>query len=330
MKTSWAVACGLLVLVSEAVRADDAYPQSIPTQNGSEADYKKLEASARDGEKLCVHEWAAAETPAGNPVVLFIPGIGMHGKPYGSIAPGFTSQKITFVVPDLRGHGESGGAHGRLAAPHVLRADLGAVIALINKRHPDAPVILSGESMGGLIAADYAWRGERPLAALALLAPAFKVHPSLIYKVPDPSEVLLGVNLDSDDRLKSSTRVDGFIKARMADKQVLHKVELSYLLTIAGMQAEWPRAAAELKLPLFVCIAGKDKVTDPAAAKESYNRAATPEGKKKLVELDDAYHTLCWDDDTPSIIKELAEWALEQRPKGVGAKDSSVPEVRDR
>src|SRR5262245_11839493 len=115
-----------------------------------------IKVSARDGTQLRVHEWAPPEPQKGKPVVLFIHGIGMHGKPYGSIAAGFTSKGLTFVVPDLRGHGLSKGTRGELAEPYVLRADLGAVIGLVHKHHPGAPVVLAGESMGGLLAADYA------------------------------------------------------------------------------------------------------------------------------------------------------------------------------
>jgi alpha-beta hydrolase superfamily lysophospholipase len=55
----------------------------------------------------------------------------MHGKPYASIAAGFTLKGLTFIVPDLGGHGRSQGTRGELAEPHVLRADLGAVIGPI-------------------------------------------------------------------------------------------------------------------------------------------------------------------------------------------------------
>src|SRR5262249_26453720 len=139
-----------------------------------------LEVVARDGTKLVVHRWTPAKAAADKPVVVFLHGIGMHGEPYAAVAAGFTSKQVTLVVPDLRGHGRSGGMRGKLAESAVLRSDLGEIIGLVNKRHPQAPVYLAGESMGGLLAADYAVRGERRLAGLILLAPAFKVHDSQI------------------------------------------------------------------------------------------------------------------------------------------------------
>jgi len=62
-------------------------------------------------------------------------------------------------------------------------------------------------------------------------------------------------------------RVEGFVTARQADKLALREVKVSYLTTIASMQIEWPRAAADLKLPLFIGVAGKDRIVDSRAAR---------------------------------------------------------------
>jgi lysophospholipase len=293
------------------------YPESVPMPKGSaRPKYQELKVSARDGTKLVVHEWAPPGTPAGNPVVLFIHGIGMHGKPYASIAAGFTSQKLTLVMPDLRGHGRSQGKRGELAEPHVLRADLGAVIGFIRQRHPHAPIVLAGESMGGLIAADYAWRGERRLAGLALLAPAFAVHPSQINLADVGSAFLGGVALNTDDKLKASTRDKGFITARKKDRLALRTVNSSYLIVIVGLQRDWPRAAADLKLPLFIGCAGKDQVIDSKVAKEVYRRAGARKQDKTWRQWGEAYHTVCWDPLTAQVIDKLAEWTLRLSKEG--------------
>jgi alpha-beta hydrolase superfamily lysophospholipase len=265
---------------------------------------------ARDGTGLVVHEWAPPGPPARRPVVLFIHGIGMHGEPYAAVAAGFTAQGLVFVVPDLRGHGRSGGEPGELAPPHVLRADLGAVFALLGKRYPEAPVVLAGESMGGLLAADYAWRGERPLAGLALLAPAFAVHRGRV-RLADLGAAFNagGISLDGDEKLLPSTREPGFIKARRADELTLHKVSPAYLATIAALQLDWPAAAAEVRVPLFVGVGGRDQIVDPLAVRRVYDRAATPKAEKTWRQWDEAYHTLCWDPLTPRVAEELARWA---------------------
>ncbi len=118
MKTPWYIACVAVTLNSVATHAEEPYPLSIPIPSGCPAPvYKHLDVRGRDGVKLCVHESAPPKPIAGKPVALFLHGIGMHGEPYGSIAAGFTSQNIPFIVPDLRGHGRSEGTRGELASP---------------------------------------------------------------------------------------------------------------------------------------------------------------------------------------------------------------------
>ncbi len=290
------------------------YPLSIPVPKGT-ADpvYDKLDATARDGTKLVVHRWTPTKVAGAQPVVVFLHGIGMHGEPYASIAAGFTSKQITLIVPDLRGHGRSGGTRGKLADSAVLRGDLGEVIGLVNKRHPDAPVFLAGESMGGLLAADYAVRGERRLAGLILLAPAFAVHPSQV-KVAGLDEFFKGrVALAKEKKLKPSTRDAGFIEARLNDKLALAEVESSYVTALGVRQLDWPLAADKLKLPLFIGVAGKEEIINPKTAQAVFDLAATPAEAKTWRQWDDARHTLCWDPLTPTIIEDVATWLREKR-----------------
>jgi alpha-beta hydrolase superfamily lysophospholipase len=300
-----------------------AYPQSIPVPRGTPPpDYFRIEVLARDGIKLLVHEWAPAKPVPGKPVVLFLHGIGMHGEPYGAIAFGFTARGIPFVVADLRGHGRSGGLHGELAAPHILRADVGAVLGLIDRRHPGAAVVLVGDSMGGALATDYAWRGERRLAGLALLVPAFGVNPGQWGEVGRDLLPVLGGRfpLATEARLAPSTRSPGFLKARLADPLALADVPVAYLTTIGSLERELPRAAGEIKLPLFVCVAGDDRVTDLGATRRFFDRAATPRADKVWLELKGTRHTVCWDPATSGMVDELAAWVLRRAPPAKEAK----------
>lgn len=316
MKDSWWIAIVGFGLAGAVARAEERYPQSIPLPPGTPAPvYKRLEIPARDHARLIVHEWAPPKLIAGKPVALFLHGIGMHGEPYGSVAAGFTTQGIPFIVPDLRGHGRSGGTRGELASPSLLRADVGAAIAHIHRRYPDAPVVLLGDSMGGVLATDYAWRGEQRLAGLALLVPAFGLNLSQMQRPGGDLASLLtkgNVLLGTEKKMRPSTQSEGFLKARLADKLALREVKLSYLTTIGEMQGDWSRAAAEIKLPLFVCVAGADRVIDNARARRFFDRAATPAEDKTWRKLDGAYHTVCWDPATPELVSELARWILQR------------------
>lgn len=312
--TVWSIASLVLSVSGICLHAQEVYPVSIPVPAGSPAPvYKRWQVLSRDDVKLMVHEWAPTRPLLGKPAALFLHGIGMHGEPYGAIAAAFTSRGIPFIVPDLRGHGRSEGIRGELALPDVLRADIGAVIAFIHKRYPDAPVVLLGDSMGGVIAIDYAWRGEQRLSALALIVPAFGLNKAQWEKPGGDLKNLLmrgHIALGTEAKMKPSTQSMGFLKARVADKLALYDVELSYLLRIHEMQREWSRAAAAIKVPLFVCMAEKDQVIDNAVVRRFFDRAATPKDEKTLRKLEGAYHTVCWDPATPALMTNLTQWIL--------------------
>jgi alpha-beta hydrolase superfamily lysophospholipase len=293
------------------------YPLSIPPGK-SQVEYKLVEVLVRDKTKLKVHVWAPKNLAKPKHVVLFIHGIALHGEPYGAIAAGFTTKNMVFVCPDLRGHGRSKDKPEQLAelapAP-VLRSDIGAVIGFIDRKYPGAGVVLAGESMGGLIAADYASRGDRRLAGLVLFAPAFAVHPD-IPKL-DIKQVLYelahGVDLTMSERLDPSTRDKGFIEARRKDKLAYRKVPAAtYLGKILAMQAamqkDWPAAVADIKVPTFVAVASDDRIVSNEAVKKVFDHLGTPKEQKEWKSCKDAKHTLCWDNVTRDLIAEATAW----------------------
>src|SRR5260370_4281885 len=161
--------------------------------------------------------------------------------------------------------------------------------------------------MGALIAADYASRGEQPLAGLVLLAPAFAVHPNILKKGPALTD-FLWVDLAANEKLEPSTRNEGFIKARQQDKLAYRTVPPAYLLQIAFMQAAWPAAAAEIKVPVLVAVAGDDRIINNKAVKKVFEQLGTPKEQKQWKELKDAKHTLCWDNVTRDLVGEVTAW----------------------
>jgi alpha-beta hydrolase superfamily lysophospholipase len=305
--------CAPLVLNVARVHAQGQYPSGgypLSIKPGkSQVEYKLVEVLVRDKTKLKVHVWAPKNLAKPKPkhVVLFIHGIALHGEPYGAIAAGFTAKNMVFVCPDLRGHGRSKGKPeqlAKLAPAHVLRSDIGAVIGFIDEKYPGAGVVLAGESMGGLIAADYASQGERPLAGLVLLAPAFKVHPEL----PPPKFKEFDVDIAAKESLEPSTHDKGFIEARQKDKLAYRTAPLTYFGEILIMQLKWPAAAAEIKVPAFVAVASDDRIVSNEAVKKVFNQLGTPKEQKERKSCEGAKHTLCWDSVTEKLIAEVTAW----------------------
>ena len=136
-----------------------SFPRTIPLGPGEEEPrYEAFSVRSDDGVELRMHEWSPAGSARG--IVFLLHGIGMYGAPYHAVAPAFSRADLILITVDVRGHGRSGGKRAVLFPRERLLADLDAGLDAIALRHPGAPVFLAGESMGGLLAAEYAWQAS--------------------------------------------------------------------------------------------------------------------------------------------------------------------------
>jgi alpha-beta hydrolase superfamily lysophospholipase len=289
-----------------------SYPLTVPcAERQSPPVYAAWNLQAKDRTALAVHVWQPPTREGKEPVVLLMHGIGLHGRPYASIAAGFTRHGLVLAVPDLRGHGDSGGSRGEMADIAILRCDLERILDQIHEHFPHAPIILMGESMGGLLAAECGVAAQKRLAGLALLAPAFLVHHSRFRAPGNIAQILfsLRIPINTREHLEPSTRDPGFITARLADPYAINEVYPGYLMKLGMLGMGWPQAASDLTLPLYIGVPAKDQIIDSRAARWVFTRAATAPEQKTWQEWPDAYHTVFWDPIAPALVDTLAQWS---------------------
>jgi len=114
--------------------------------------------------------------PAGAPLLVAVHGLGGSALNWLAIAPLLTT-RYRVVAPDLAGHGLTR-ANGRSTSVRANRA----LLHEFTQRVTTAPVVLLGNSMGGMIALLEASRYPGSVAGLILLDPASPFLPS----VPHP------------------------------------------------------------------------------------------------------------------------------------------------
>jgi pimeloyl-ACP methyl ester carboxylesterase len=119
--------------------------------------------------------------PARGPVLVCVHGLDGCAVNWAAIAPLLTS-RFRVLAPDLAGHGLTRSA-GRSSAVAANQALLHRFIAAV----PRAPVILMGNSMGGMISMTEASAAPDAVAGLILVDPALPLVPAW----PDPELVTL-------------------------------------------------------------------------------------------------------------------------------------------
>lgn len=123
-----------------------------------------------DGALLGLTTWEATGEPWA--VIVAAHGFNDYANAFHLAAPWWAEQGVTTYAYDQRGFGRSPG-RGIWAGEELLIEDLRTVAALVRQRHPNAILVVMGESMGGAVAAS-AFATDRPPPAdrLVLLAPA--------------------------------------------------------------------------------------------------------------------------------------------------------------
>lgn len=115
--------------------------------------------------------------PAGYPraVLVFYHGGGASRRGYGGLADLIRHEEQTAViVPDIRGHGASGGPRGYAPSPEAVWKDVDTIVAWAREEYPGAKIFVGGHSSGAGLALNWAARrrgGAQDIAGLVLLAP---------------------------------------------------------------------------------------------------------------------------------------------------------------
>ena len=140
----------------DAAPADAADPESL---------------MAEDGVVLAYRRYAPASPRA---ALLFYHGGGAHsGAGYQWLGRGLQSQAdVAVYMPDLRGHGASGGPRGDAPSPAQVWGDIATFVTHIRSELRQVPVFLGGHSSGAGLALNYSgWPDREVVSGYVLLSP---------------------------------------------------------------------------------------------------------------------------------------------------------------
>jgi alpha-beta hydrolase superfamily lysophospholipase len=234
-------------------------------------------------------------TPGSRPrgVVLLAHGYAEHLGRYDAFVGHLLGRGLAAAAIDHRGHGRSGGPRGHCLDFAELVADLRALADRAAEWWPDAPRVLFGHSMGGLIALLYLLRHPSTVRAGALSAPALRVRDAGPRGLRWVAQVLGRVA----PRTAFTTRLDARALSRdpavgaayVSDPLVHRRATAGFVRALEAAQAIVRLEADRLAVPLLVLQGDADRIVDPAAAAELAARLRAPH---ELVMLPGYYHEL--------------------------------------
>jgi alpha-beta hydrolase superfamily lysophospholipase len=259
--------------------------------------------------------WSEVDQPEA--VVVLIHGFGEHsGRYLQQVVPLFNRHRCAVLGFDLPGHGRSGGKRGHCKGYGQLMDLLGHAVQIARKRHPDAPLLLFGHSMGGNLVLNFVLRGHgtpegliasSPYLRLAFRPPAWKWNLGKVLQRLAPS-ITVPAGLDP----RGISRDPAEVAAYTADPLIHDRVSPAYSFPVIEA-GEWAVAnAGSLAVPALILHGGADRIIDPQGSRDFHEKAP----HSSLVIIPDGYHELHHDLGRNLYFEAIDTWLEEWGARG--------------
>lgn len=251
------------------------------------------------------------QPPAPRTLVVLVHGFAEHGGRYPSVAQQLCAHGLAVAIPDLWGHGRSGGRRGDApsVAQHVEDVRRLTYEVFIPAAHAQRLAVY-GHSFGGLLAMQWALRDperlarliiQSPLLALGFSVPAWK-HAAAEWLARCWPTAPIPMGLDPTMLSHDPAVVRAYRRDPLVHRQV--SARLYHDMLQAGT---WAAERVEaLTVPTLLLYGEADRVVSIAAIRRWAERLRGPH---QVVAVPDAYHELHHEAMAETVVQQVAEWA---------------------
>ncbi|HEY8258557.1 MAG TPA: lysophospholipase [Gemmatimonadales bacterium] len=263
--------------------------------------------AGRGGIDLFRQSWRPSGAPKA--VVVNLHGLGDHSGLYPTLVDHLVGREMVVQSFDLRGNGRSAGARGYIEQWRDYRDDLAGFLALATRDDPGRPLFLLGNSLGGLIALEFALQSPAGLrGVIAVSAPLGRLN------VPAPlllagrmmSKVWPGFSLETGLDLSGLARDSSVAEAIVSDPYFHRRGTARLSTEVTAAIARVRAGAGTFAFPLLLLHGSDDRMVSPDGSRVFATEAASPD--KQLIEYPGAYHALFADFGREQVLADLAGW----------------------
>lgn len=260
--------------------------------------------TASDGYAFRCRRYPAQGDPRGR--VVYIHGIQSHGGWYEGSSRFLADAGYAVDFLDRRGSGLNDTARGDAPSYRRLLADIAEFIQAGGEK----PFLLA-VSWGGKLAVALEHFHPGLTRGLALLTPGIvaQVRPPLLTRIRIGGAWLFApwrqfpIPLDDPALFTANPERQRYIRD---DPLSLRKATARFLIESVRLDWALKKAAASVRVPLLLMLAGRDRITHNAGTRAYLERCATTD--RTVIEYPEAHHTLEFEPDPSPIFRDLLGW----------------------
>ena len=251
--------------------------------------------------------------PAGaRGLLVIVHGFGEHGGRYRHVADALAGQGLAVALPDLWGHGRSGGARGD--APRFMSyvEDLHTLTEdVLLPQSGQTQFAAYGHSLGGLIVIHWALTRPPKLKRLITQSPFLEAgFPVPRWKTAGAQclarlwpRAALPMDLDADALTRDPVVVSAYRQDPLVHNQISARTYRGILQ--AGRDAL--AAAQAIEVPTLVLYGEADRIVSLAAVRHWFEQLRC---QKRIVSFPESYHELHHEAAREEVLRVVHEWAV--------------------
>ena len=304
------VVSAFIVLCLAACATPYRYPSGqVATELSLQPDY----AVMSDGYRLPLSVWQPPQANTCRAVLLALHGLNDYRNAFAGLGPYLSGRGITVYAYDQRGFGETDGA-GYWHGWQRMVDDLHDMVSLLRRAHPDCPLYVLGESMGGGVVLAAQREAALDVAGEILVAPAVWSRDSMPWYQRAglwfaahtlPGKRLTGEGLD----LHPSDNID-MLRALGRDPKVIKATRVDVLYGVTNLMdvaASVPTAHFNHCLLLY---GAHDEIIPRQPTCQLLDRLQQAPNTAQVRLYPRGYHMLTRDLNAQVVLEDIAEWLL--------------------
>ena len=268
-----------------------------------------------DGSLLPVRIWAPSDQLNG--IAITLHGFNDYSNFMKDTAPFLTEHGFMVYAYDQRGFGETK-TRGRWSGWGKLSDDLAAFTQLVREAHPDIPLFILGDSMGGAVAVT-AMVSTQPegVRGVILVAPALWARTEM----PFYQRAALWLTAHTLPWLKVSGKSldivasdnEEMLRELGKDPLVIKETRVDVLYGLSNLMDQAYRSAEQFTPHTLLLYGEKDEIIPFPPVSSFYDRLPhKASGAQQLITYENGYHMLMRDLQAEVVLLDIVDWMKKQ------------------